>query len=81
MCRCLRQLVGSGISVALATDDPVQLCTTIGREYALAQSHALGFSPAELLRFTSNAVRASFMPHERKQALLTTLRPSAEAQR
>lgn len=79
MCRCLRRLVESGISVALATDDPIQLCTTIGREYALA--HALGFSPAGLLRFTSSAVCAAFMPHECTQALLTTLRPLAEAQR
>lgn len=72
----LRRLVEHEIPVALATDNPVQLCTTIGREYALA--HALGFSPAELLSFTAHAVRASFMPTERKDELLTSLRLPAE---
>lgn len=68
----LRRLVDHGVPVALATDNPVQLCTTIGREYALA--HALGVSPDQLLGFTANAVRASFMPAERKNALLAALR-------
>ncbi len=64
----IRKFVERGIPVALCTDNPVQLCTTIGREYALA--HALGFSPAELLSFTINAIRASFLPDGRKQQLL-----------
>jgi adenosine deaminase len=51
------------------------MCTTIGREYALA--HALGFTPAELLGFTINAIRASFLPPQRKQLLLAqTLSPA-----
>jgi len=32
----IRQLAENGVAVALGTDDPVQVCTTIGREYALA---------------------------------------------
>lgn len=64
----IRQFMESGIPVALCTDNPVQLSTTIGREYALA--HALGFTPEELLFFTANAIRASFAPPERKQTLL-----------
>ena len=64
----IRRFMESGIPVALCTDNPVQLSTTIGREYALA--HALGYMPEELLSFTANAIRASFVPPERKQALL-----------
>jgi len=64
----IRRFMERGIPVALCTDNPVQLCTTIGREYALA--HALGFAPADLLGFTTNAIRASFLPPQRKQEVL-----------
>jgi len=64
----MRQFMERGIPVALCTDNPVQICTTIGREYALA--HALGVTPEELLSFTINAIRASFLPPERKQEAL-----------
>jgi adenosine deaminase len=61
-----------GIPVALCIDDPVQICTTIGREYAIA--HTLGFSAAALLDITRTAIQASFAPEERRAALLTGLR-------
>jgi adenosine deaminase len=67
----IRRFVECGIPVALCTDNPVQTCTTIGREYAIA--HALGFSPAELLAFTRNAVQAAFTTPARRQALLEEL--------
>jgi adenosine deaminase len=67
----IHQFVQRGIPVALCSDIPVQIATSIGREYALA--HSLGFSPADLLRFTSNAIRASFAPPQRKADLLATL--------
>ncbi len=67
----IRQFVERGIPVALCADVPVQIATTIGREYALAD--ALGFSPADLVGFTANAIRASFTPPERKTALLAAL--------
>ncbi|HKB48961.1 MAG TPA: hypothetical protein VKC57_14755, partial [Ktedonobacterales bacterium] len=73
----IRRFVECGIPVALCTDDPVQVCTTIGREYAIAA--ALGFSPADLLGFTANAICASFMPRARKAALLAALRGSGAA--
>lgn len=69
----IQRFLERGIPVALCTDNPVQICTTIGREYALAR--ALGFTPAELLTFTTNAIRASFLPPERKQRLLEQARP------
>lgn len=67
----IRCFVEHGIPVVLGSDDPVQVCTTIGREYAAA--HALGFSPAELLAFTRNAIRAAFTTSERRQELLAEL--------
>ncbi|MGH2515797.1 MAG: hypothetical protein ACRDHP_09085 [Ktedonobacterales bacterium] len=65
------RFVERGIPVALCTDDPVQVGTTIGREYAIAA--ALGFSLDALRGFTENAVRASFMTPERKAALMAEL--------
>jgi adenosine deaminase len=67
----LRRLVEHGIPVALSTDLPVVACTSIGREYAVAA--ALGFSAAELLGFTRNAVAASFGSEERRAELLREL--------
>jgi adenosine deaminase len=65
----IRQFLEHGIAVALGSDDPVQICTTIGREYAAA--HALGFSPADLLALTRTAIRAAFTTPERRDELLT----------
>ncbi|HEY1388660.1 MAG TPA: hypothetical protein VGF38_08950 [Ktedonobacterales bacterium] len=67
----LHQFVENRIPVALCADVPVQIATTIGREYALA--HSLGFSLSELVGFTANAIRASFTPPARKAALLAAL--------
>lgn len=67
----IRQLATRGIPVALNTDLPVHLDTTIEREYGIAA--ALGFSPAELLGITRNAVRASFTTVERQTELLAQL--------
>jgi adenosine deaminase len=67
----IRRFVEYGIPVALCTDNPVQMSTTIGREYAIA--HMLGFTPAELLGMTRNAVRAAFTTSTRRQALLEEL--------
>jgi adenosine deaminase len=67
----IRQLVAHGIPVTLNTDDPVRVWTTIGREYALGA--ALGFAPLELLAFTRNSIRAAFVSHARRAALLQEL--------
>ena len=66
----LRQFIAAGIPVVLGTDDPVQACMTIGREYAIAA--ALGLTTDELLTITDNAVRASFMLAARREALFAT---------
>ncbi|MGH2561301.1 MAG: hypothetical protein ACRDJH_19705 [Thermomicrobiales bacterium] len=67
----IRRFVDVGVPVTLNTDLPLHACTTIGREYAIAA--ALGFSPADLLGFTRNAVRASFASEARRTALLAEL--------
>ncbi len=67
----IRRFLEQGIPVTLNTDDPVRVCTTIGREYAIAA--ALGFTPAELLACTRNAVQASFTTADRRDALLAEL--------
>jgi adenosine deaminase len=67
----IHQLVADGIPVALCTDDPVQICTTIGREYALA--YALGFSAVDLLQFTRNAINAAFTTSTRRSTLLQAI--------
>jgi hypothetical protein len=75
----LRHFVAAGIPVALCTDDPVQMCTTIGREYAIA--HALGFSTDDLLSFTRNAMRAAFIAPPQRTALLAEVDTWDKAQR
>ncbi|HEU5102390.1 MAG TPA: hypothetical protein VFU22_25380 [Roseiflexaceae bacterium] len=67
----IKRFVEYGIPVALCTDNPVQVSTTIGREYAIA--HALGLSPAELLACTRSAVRAAFTTPARRETLLHEL--------
>lgn len=67
----IRRFVEYGIPVTLSTDLPAHVCTTIGREYAIA--HNLGFSTLDLLGFTRNAVRASFITAERRVALMAKL--------
>lgn len=67
----IHRFVEAGIPLALCTDDPVRICTTIGREYAIA--HALGFSPRKLLDFSRNAIRAASIAPEQRQELFAEL--------
>lgn len=67
----IRRFIEHGIPVTLNSDTPLRLATGIGREYAIAA--ALGFTPAELLGFTRNAVRAAFVSEARRTALLAEL--------
>lgn len=63
----IRRFVAAGIPVALGTDDPVRVDTTIGREYEVAAG--LGFTADELAAFTRNAIAAAFTSDERREAL------------
>jgi adenosine deaminase len=67
----LLRLVEAGVAVTLATDNPVQLSTTIEQEYAVAAGLGLGVD--QLADFTRNAIRAAFTTDERKSAMLAEL--------
>ena len=67
----IRRFVQHGIPVTLATDLPLHVSTTIGREYAIAA--ALGVSLDDLLTFTRNAIAASFTTPTRQAALVSRL--------
>ena len=75
----IRRFVQRGIPVALGADNPVQLGTTIGREYAVAA--ALGFTTADLMAITRNALRACFAPAALRSSLLAALPDGAPAPR
>ncbi|GAA2759929.1 hypothetical protein [Actinopolymorpha rutila] len=64
----LPTLLAAGVPVTLATDDPVQVGTTIDAEYAAATQ--LGLDTGQLLRITRNAVQAAFTTEERRTELL-----------
>jgi adenosine deaminase len=67
----LLRLVEAGVAITLATDNPVQLSTTIEQEYAVAAG--LGMSIEQLAGFTRNAIRAAFTSDKRKSAMLGEL--------
>jgi adenosine deaminase len=67
----LLRLVEAGVAVTLATDNPIQLSTTIEQEYAIAAG--LGLSIEQLADVTRNASVAAFTSNERKSAMLGEL--------
>ncbi len=71
----LARLVDAGVKVTLATDDPVQVGTTIGAEYAAATS--LGLTDGQLLALTRNAVEAAFTTDRRRAGLLAEVDAAA----
>jgi adenosine deaminase len=73
----IRRFLEHGIPVALGTDNPVQLGTNIGREYAVAS--ALGFTEADLLALTTNAIRAAFAPAALRAELVADVASYAAA--
>jgi len=75
----IRRFMAVGVPVALCTDDPVKMCTPIGREYTIA--HALGFATDALLGFTRNAIRAAFIAPQQRTALLAEVDTWEKAQR
>jgi adenosine deaminase/aminodeoxyfutalosine deaminase len=65
----LRNYFDHGLMVTLNTDDPAMFRTTLSQEYALAQSE-FGFTDEHLRELARNSVEASFLPAEKKLALL-----------
>ncbi len=67
-----RALRDAGVKITLNSDDPPFFDTTLGKEYAVAQS-AFGMSDAELVHTTRTALEAAFVDDETRQALIAKL--------
>ena len=64
----LRQLWEQGVYVTVNSDDPPMFDTDLVSEYQILADE-MGFSVGELKRLNLNALRASFLPDERKASL------------
>ena len=64
----LRQLWDLGLYVTVNSDDPPMFNTDLVREYQALVDY-MGFTPAELEQLSLNALRASFLPPDRKATL------------
>lgn len=64
----LRRLFDAGVQVTVNTDNLTVLGTDLDREYDCCRG--MGFTDEELFRMCQNAARASFLPPEKKEALL-----------
>ena len=69
----LRQLIETGVSVTINSDDPALFNTTLNDEYLHAVQDC-GLSISQLEHAALNAVRASYLPAGEKQAMLTAFR-------
>jgi adenosine deaminase len=67
----LPRLIAAGVAVALATDNPIQVGTTIGREYLVAAW--LGVTTEQLRRIARDAIAASFTTPDRRAELFAHL--------
>ena len=66
----VRKLFDAGVCIVLNTDDPDMFHTTLVSEYQLARD-VFGFTDGEFRQLARNSFRASFLPEDRKQELLT----------
>jgi adenosine deaminase len=72
----IRRLLDAGVSVAVSSDDPVLLGTTLTRELAaVARAHRL--SHEALIDLQANAARAAFLPPEGRENLERRVRSGA----
>jgi len=65
----VRRMFDEGLLVTLNTDDPTMFHTSLNREYELAQD-LFGFTDEHLRELARNSFEASFLPAEKKVALL-----------
>jgi adenosine deaminase/aminodeoxyfutalosine deaminase len=68
----VRKLFDAGVCVVLNTDDPDMFHTTLLNEYQIARD-VFGFNDDELRELARSSFRASFLPEQRKQELLTRI--------
>ncbi len=72
----LRRLFDAGVLVTVNTDNLTVLGTDLDREYDSCRE--MGFTDEEILKMCFNAARASFLPPEKKQALLQRMQAFCE---
>lgn len=72
----LRRMFDSGLKVTLGSDDPTFFRTSIGREYEIAQTE-FGFSDAELLQISRNAIEEAFVDEPTRARLLAKIDAAA----
>jgi aminodeoxyfutalosine deaminase len=65
----VRRYFDSGLLVTLNSDDPVMFGSDLENEYLLAQEH-FDFTEEHLRELAANSIEASFLPPERRVALL-----------
>ncbi|KAB8195079.1 adenosine deaminase [Nonomuraea phyllanthi] len=75
----LPRLLEEGLYVTLNSDDPPMFATTLAGEYRVA-ADVFGLGKAELARLAANGVRASYLPEQRKRALLKEIDDLVAAQ-
>lgn len=68
----LRRMFDAGLKVTLGSDDPTFFNTSIGREYEIAKEE-FGFTDAELMRITRNAIEEAFIDEPARKKLLSWL--------
>ncbi len=66
------ELLKAGIAVSISSDDPPFVHTTVAKEYTLVQA-AYGYSDADMISITRQAISHSFAPHHLKESLLNQL--------
>lgn len=69
----LRRFFDAGLKVTISSDDPSFFSTSIGREYEIAQQK-FGFTDAELLTLTKNAIEEAFVDEPTRAKLLGRLK-------
>jgi len=74
----LPKFLDAGLAVTLNSDDPAMFGTSLQREFELAATH-FQLSHAQIAGLGEEAIRAAFLPHDRRQALLTELGLAARA--
>jgi len=67
-----RQLSDAGVTVTVNSDDPPMFNTTLTREFEILIEQ-YEYSVDDLVEFTRNAIRGSFLPPDRKRVLETWL--------
>jgi adenosine deaminase/aminodeoxyfutalosine deaminase len=68
----VRRYFDQGLMVTLNSDDPAMFCTSLNREYEVAQAQ-FGFSDEHLRELARNSFEASFLSPEKKLAFLNLL--------